>query len=295
MTYPPYDWEVRTATLGTYLSPAYYDDVLYPYVFAGKDDLQYLDLFLQKHRGARRVLELGCGSGRATERILRSLPDAEVEAVDLSSAMIRHTRERLSTAVQYVKSDSVDWLNATDDRFDLLVALWNLSHSVHQHMFRLGRREASDYVRSSIEHFLRRNLRGGSAFLIHYDLQSEEQRLINPWRLDLWRHADPGFDASGQSPSKELLDATLESLAQEGQLAYRCDHLPGDPIVYESSNRALEIFMNFHMEGHFGLDHPLRDAVISSLLGEFEAMTEPRGGTIAIRPGCFIYDIDVYD
>jgi hypothetical protein len=168
--------------------------------------------------------------------------------------------------------------------------MWNLSHSVHQHMFRLEREEGSRYVDSVLHKFIAESLQpGGSMYLIHYDIQSPEQRLINPWRLKLWEEADPNFDASGQSPSKELLDSTFAKLKSVGLIDYALTHLIGDPIEYASPDEALETFLNFHMEGHFN-KLPEFPQVVSSLLDGFKAYTDV-DNVIRIAPGAFMYEV----
>ncbi|MFB6272984.1 MAG: class I SAM-dependent methyltransferase [Salinibacter sp.] len=48
---------------------------------------------------ARRIFEVGCGTGRFAERLLhdRCPPDAQYEGVDLSTAMVTRARERLAS------------------------------------------------------------------------------------------------------------------------------------------------------------------------------------------------------
>lgn len=243
------------------------------------------------HQGAR-VLELGCGSGRATERIVEKLGSASViDLVDLSSDMVSFCREKFQDKprVKVHQSDSIEFL-ADGSTYDSVVSLWNLSHSVHQHMLRLGRKEGSQHVRGILDDFLVNRLASaGTMHLIHYDIQSPEQQLINPWRLKLWETADPTYDASAQSPSKELLDDTLAALKDNDYIDYECDHLEGDPIEYENTDVALETFLNFHMEGHFN-DRPELPQVIESLRDGFAQHTDSNG-VVSIAPGAFAYNI----
>ncbi|PTX92507.1 class I SAM-dependent methyltransferase [Opitutus sp. ER46] len=54
--------------------------------------------FCQLHRlaGARRILVLGEGDGRCLARLLEIAPDATIDCVDLSAAMLRRAEARLS-------------------------------------------------------------------------------------------------------------------------------------------------------------------------------------------------------
>jgi trans-aconitate 2-methyltransferase len=67
-----------------------YDSLDLPHKRWGRDALDRLDL-----RGDETVLELGCGSGRDTERLLAALPRGRVLAVDGSHQMLHQLRVRL--------------------------------------------------------------------------------------------------------------------------------------------------------------------------------------------------------
>lgn len=276
-----------------YLDPEYYDRILKDYCFSGKSDLELLDQYLDQLPSRSNVLELGCGSGRATDQIVRrSGQVTALDLVDLSSGMTEYCRSKYKEQpqVQVHQSDSIDYLRNYTGEYTSVVSLWNLSHSVHQHMFRLGREAGSEYVANSLYKFVTTNLeRSGTMYLIHYDIQSPEQRLINPWRLKLWTEADPDYDAQNQSPSKELLDTVFTRLQDDKVITYTCTHLTGDPIEYPSKEVALETFLNFHMEGYFNQKPELPD-VAESLMEGFEPYTDVHGA-VRIPPGAFEYTI----
>jgi malonyl-CoA O-methyltransferase len=48
--------------------------------------------YLTPSRSAQRVLELGCGTGFLTAGLLRLLPEARIDAIDIAPAMIRQAR-----------------------------------------------------------------------------------------------------------------------------------------------------------------------------------------------------------
>jgi trans-aconitate 2-methyltransferase len=56
-------------------------------------------------RGDETVLDAGCGSGRATERLLERLPRGRVIAVDFSPAMVEHARATLGDRATVLHSD----------------------------------------------------------------------------------------------------------------------------------------------------------------------------------------------
>ncbi len=76
------EWDART-----------YDTLDLPHKRWGRDALERL-----APRGDETVLELGCGSGRDTERLLEALPRGRVVAVDGSLQMLERLRERLGDA-----------------------------------------------------------------------------------------------------------------------------------------------------------------------------------------------------
>ncbi len=71
---------------------------------------------------ARRVLDLGTGSGAIALALQQARPEAEVSAVDASTdalAVARANAERLGLPVRFVHSD---WLAQVSGRFDLIVS-----------------------------------------------------------------------------------------------------------------------------------------------------------------------------
>ncbi len=69
---------------------ATYDSLDLPHKRWGRGVLERL-----RPNGDEAVLELGCGSGRDTERLLAALPHGRVVAVDGSQRMLEQLRERL--------------------------------------------------------------------------------------------------------------------------------------------------------------------------------------------------------
>jgi SAM-dependent methyltransferase len=80
-------------------------------------------------RGAKSILDAGCGNGRYTRYLLRNADtDARITAFDLSPKMLRRARARLgSTRVTHVAADltRLPYANAS---FDAIVCGWVLEH-----------------------------------------------------------------------------------------------------------------------------------------------------------------------
>lgn len=81
-------------------------------------------LALLRRQPPRRVLDLGCGKGRFTQRLKQST-GASVTALDLSPTAVRIAQSRYP-GIQFVTAE-IPPLNFPDDSFDLVVAaelLW---------------------------------------------------------------------------------------------------------------------------------------------------------------------------
>ncbi len=68
-----------------------------------------------------RILELGCGTGRLTRRLLEVFPKAELTAVDISGEMTRHAA-RTCPSASFVVADAEAYLRHAATRFDLIAA-----------------------------------------------------------------------------------------------------------------------------------------------------------------------------
>jgi malonyl-CoA O-methyltransferase len=71
----------------------------------------------------QRILEIGCGTGRLTERLTRLFPNAYISVLDLCEEMLERTKIRCGTAVQrYILADGEQWPINRQERFDLIVS-----------------------------------------------------------------------------------------------------------------------------------------------------------------------------
>jgi tRNA (cmo5U34)-methyltransferase len=75
--------------------------------------------------GARRLLDIGCGAGNYSLKLLRRLPDLDVTLLDLSRPMLDRALERVSAAtrgnVSAVQLDVRDF-DPGHERFDVILA-----------------------------------------------------------------------------------------------------------------------------------------------------------------------------
>lgn len=68
------------------------------------------------------VLDLGCGNGAATKRIVERYPDAEVVGVDVAETALERAREAVPEAT-FERADVLEYVRETDRTFDAVVEL----------------------------------------------------------------------------------------------------------------------------------------------------------------------------
>jgi len=110
-----------------------YDSLELPHRRWGRDALVRLPL-----QGDERVLELGCGSGRDSERLLEALPQGRLVAVDGSRQMLEQLRARLGNGggrLEVLHRDLREPLRL-DGPFDAVMSVATLHWLPdHQHVF----------------------------------------------------------------------------------------------------------------------------------------------------------------
>ncbi len=287
--YQEYPWlNYHPETITTYLPPDYYNRLLKKYTFGGKSDLGYLQNYLDRRFQPQKedILEMGFGSGRATDLLFENgIGFHSLDLVDLSTDMVARGRERYggTTGVSIVEADILEYLQKTPRSYSSAFSMWGFSYSVHHHMNEIGIRAGGKFAEEVISKFMTQNLRsGGSLFIVHPDILSDEQRILKHLRQPtISRTKDK------QSSSKRVLDSTLGRLEKLGLVFANCTQLKGDPIRYSSMDEALEIFLNFHMHGSLNRSRRLLRSIdlLKSKFAEYQ-----QGDEILISPGCFIYE-----
>lgn len=288
--YQEYPWlNYHPNTITTYLPPDYYDKLLKKYTFGGKSDLDYFQDYLDRRFQPQKedVMEMGFGSGRATDLLLNSgIGFHSLDLVDLSNDMITHGIEKYgdTPGVSIFENDILDYLQSTPRLYSVVFSLWGFSYSVHHHMNEIGIRAGAKYAENVISKFVSQNLSsGGSIFIVHPDILSDEQRILK----DL-RQRTISKTKDKQSSSKRILDSTLDSLEKLGLVTADCIQLKGDAIRYSNTDEALEVFLNFHMHGSLNNSKRLFRSIdiLKSRFAEFQ-----QGDEILISPRCFIYEV----
>lgn len=288
--YSRHPWLKIRTTLEDYVAPDYYDKLLKPYSFGGRDDLEYFDDFIRSLSDKQKTLELGTGTGRVTHRALDSGKTDGFTGVDLSEKMINSVKTRFTgfSNTNFVQSDSLKFLENDVEKYNFVFSLWSLSHSVHQHMETLGIENGYAYAHRVLHNFFENNLKkDGHFFLIHFDALSDEQKIL---RKILKRVSPLYFQHDQQSLSKKVVDFTLDTLKSIGIVEYKVAHLVGDPNVYSTMDEALETFINFHLESHFNDKDELPE--VYQELYDYLSKFEDDKKQVVIKPGCFVYEVN---
>ncbi len=106
---------------------------------------------------ALSVLDIGCGAGNYTLKLLQRLPDLDCTLIDLSGLMLDKAEQRVSTAtkgtVTLIRGD-IRQIDLGENRFDVVLAAAVLHHL----------REEDEW--SAVFHKIHRSLRHGGSFWI---------------------------------------------------------------------------------------------------------------------------------
>jgi methyltransferase domain len=275
-------WQGVRTTLEEYLEPSYYDKLLKPYVFSGREDIDLFATFVRERADTiHRVVELGYGTGRATECLLHQARDIDAyTGVDLSRQMQAWTTNRFRETenAQFVNSDSLDYLRESRPSFDLLFSLWSLSHSIHKHLL-AG--DSQDEIVDLMFEAIQNGNEDSTVYFLQFDALSDEQRIL----MKQWARDYPLFRVGEQSPAMGILDELWGRLTATGEWETSSRHLLGEPIVYASMDEALEVFLNFHLESAFN-GGPNFYEVAEEIKGYLATYVQPNG-EIHVRPGVF--------
>jgi SAM-dependent methyltransferase len=292
------DW--RVMQFGSeYLPAEYYDRILKKYATQDglNEDLDLLENFLVARSTQGSILELGCGSGRATRIIIKANRYKDFTVTDLSEQMLRFVQEREGSKISnYQKSDHIEFLEKTVEEFDTVVSFWSLAHSVFPWYLKHSLK-AFSLIETILLNFFAKNLKSdGAVFIIQTDGASEEQTLIKKsWFLGRRLAGDTGLEnkyyQDFQSPSIRILDSVFKTLCDSkifDEKLTTITRVPGNEIEYESKEEALEVFMNFHLEGEFNGSEYFDD-VSNFLDKEFEKILATKG-MLSIQTGFWIYE-----
>jgi tRNA (cmo5U34)-methyltransferase len=163
---------------------------------------------------ARAMLDIGCGAGNFTLKVLERLPNLDCTLIDLSANMLARANARVTAAtvgvVRAIQAD-VRSLEMADDSFDVIIAAAVLHHL----------RDESEWVA------LFRNLYcwlrpGGSLWI--FDLVSHE---IDAVQVIMWeRYGDYLADFKGEQ-YREQVFAYVDREDSPRPVLFQCELLRG--------------------------------------------------------------------
>jgi SAM-dependent methyltransferase len=170
--------------------------------------------------GARRVLELGCGTGNDAARLARE--GYEVTAVDLSPDAIERAQERFGALATFQVADMSRPLPFADRSFDAVMG------NVSLHMF-------PDALTRSLFAEIARVLGPGGLLLFHVN-STEDRPLRARWR-PVSRELEPDFvlEESGQTMhffSERYLRELLRDWQLELEPIAIADRETGEPFKH---------------------------------------------------------------
>ncbi len=133
----------------------------------------------------RRILELGCGTGNLTLRLLHRYPQAQIDAVDLSAKMLEVARSRTGDAPVTYKKEDFRTLAFSPQTFDLIISSISLHHLLDVEKAKLfGRAKSwlsedgiftfSDQFRGATDHLYEQHIQRWKEHAVSHDLPPEE-------------------------------------------------------------------------------------------------------------------------
>ncbi len=172
-------------------------------LFSGSTDAMRRTILkpLKNHFKSQRklkILELGCGAGSFTQFLVKSFPDAQVIAVDLSSPYLEKAKEKLKGEnVSFICGEG-ESLDFKDETFDAVVSVF-LFH------------ELPESIREKIIIESKRVLKKGGFFGLVDSLQSHDNKKLN-WALNEFPKSfhEPFYKNYTLNPIEDLIEKVFE-------------------------------------------------------------------------------------
>ncbi|ODH00098.1 SAM-dependent methyltransferase [Nostoc sp. KVJ20] len=177
---------------------------------------------------SRRILELGCGTGELSLKILNHFPDAQVIALDYSPRMLQFAQDKI-TAVGHqkrwtgIQADFGDWANNPEkldigSEFDACVSSLAIHHLQDEMKFKLFERIAASLTQDGCFWNADPTLPESPALAEAYKAAREEWSVeqgtsLTEIRAKLGTSSTQGYSSQDQLAT---LDAHLQMLSKAG-------------------------------------------------------------------------------
>jgi tRNA (cmo5U34)-methyltransferase len=115
-----------------------YSDLIKKCVPRYDELLSNMFLYLQPDFKPLRILDLGCGTGNLTQRILDHFPDAQIDVLDLSEEILEESRKRFAnkSKINYIQADFKN-MNLSAMSYDLVMSSIAIHHVEDPFKFKL--------------------------------------------------------------------------------------------------------------------------------------------------------------
>lgn len=91
-----------------------------------------------------KVLDFACGTGYISRRIVEMGVPCEITAVDISERMLENCADLSDQGVKLVHMDGMDFLNGTEETFDVILCGWALPYFPHKALLKKFREKLRD-------------------------------------------------------------------------------------------------------------------------------------------------------
>lgn len=282
-----------------YNDGSYYLKLLPMYTWNGLNDEDYLENHLEQiiPNGVDSALELACGTGRGTERLVKFAKNVTV--VDKNPGMLSTLGTSIKRNMTVIQLDMKDFIrNAAKSgelaKFDFVFSFWGIFYLANQEFLKVTGKN------SLVEHFgdrpyqeaydiINTFLSGignkAKACFMHVRRDTEEQRLN---RLAWAKWVNERYNPDFPTPSELILNQALSRLKQKGVLDYCISDVNG-VAVYKNMGHALETYLNFHSKAYFN-DKPYFYDVLKFIKSGL-IKSQQSDGKIIIGAGVKVIDI----
>lgn len=106
-----------------------YSDLIKKCVPRYDELLHTMFLYLEPNFNPLRILDLGCGTGNLTQRILEQFSDAQIDVLDISAEILEESRQRFvnKSTINYLQADFKSMI-LTEGKYDLVMSSIAIHH-----------------------------------------------------------------------------------------------------------------------------------------------------------------------